>query len=200
MRWETQPEDFIWGIVSLYSRLSMTPKLKATYESLEWSFSTCNHQNGHRWNQLGINDSQCLSNSYESFIQAISGSNVSPSFDVLMDRLLHQLKYNSKFDKETLYLKPHRGGEPSYDNSRHKGLCNYYDDRVTGWKNIKIEKLISEYLKFDHKVKLDQRFKSSANIILEELTKILNPNDADVNAIFEVAIASLDKNFNPHWY
>jgi hypothetical protein len=125
MRWKTQLEDFIWGIVSLYSRLSMTQKLKATYESLEWSFSTCNHQNGHRWNQLGINGSKCLSDSYESFIQAISGSSVSPSFDVLMDRLLHeeikhQLKYNSKFDKETLYLKPHRGGQPAYDKPRHK--------------------------------------------------------------------------------
>ncbi len=50
-----------------------------------------------------------------------------------MGRLLHeeskhQLKYNSKFDKETLYGKPHQGGQPSYDNSRCKGPCNYY-----GW-------------------------------------------------------------------
>ncbi len=48
-------------------------------------------------------------------------------------------------------------------------------------------------LKVDHKVK---RFKSSANIILEEKLT----NDVDANALFEVAITSLDKNSNPHWY
>ncbi len=37
----------------------------------------------------------------------------------------HQLKYNSKFDEEALYLKPHRGGQPSYDDPRRKGPCNY---------------------------------------------------------------------------
>jgi len=42
-------------------------------------------------------------------------------------------------------------------------------------------------LEVDHKVKLDQQFKSSANIILEEeLIETLNLDDANANALFEV--------------
>jgi hypothetical protein len=56
-------------------------------------------------------------------------------------------------------------------------------------------------LEVDHKVKLNQRFKSNANIILEEeLIETLNHDDAVLNALFEVAIIILDKDLDPHWY
>ncbi len=117
----------------------------------------------------------------------------------LHEKSKHQLKYNSKFDEKTLYLKPHQGGQPSYDNSKCKGPCNYYGWQGHWLKECQDWKANIRKLEADHKVKLDQRFKSNANIILEEeLTEILNLDDVDVNALFEVAITSLDKNSNPH--
>lgn len=118
---------------------------------------------------------------------------------LLHEENIHQLKYNSKFDKEALYLKPHQSGQPSYDNSRCKGPCNY-----CGWwghwlKECWDQEANIRKLEVDHEFKLDQQFKSSANIILEEeLTKTLNLDDVDANALFEVTIVSLDKNSNPH--
>ncbi len=66
-------------------------------------------------------------------------------------------------------------------------------------KECQDQKVDMKKLEAIHKIKVDQWFKYSANINLEEeLIENLNPNDVDINALFEVVVTSFNKNPNPH--
>ncbi len=66
-------------------------------------------------------------------------------------------------------------------------------------KECQDQKVDMKKLEAIHKIKADQWFKYSANINLEEeLIENLNPNDVDINALFEVVVTSFNKNPNPH--